>query len=104
MLTEILELYLKGSISKGNHGYQEGLGTKTALAELITERHNYKIMYEFDLKNFFPSVSHRILRKVLLEAGIPNYMIIYFLLPLLRKPKLDLELEVPDYQTRKESI
>jgi len=104
MWTEILELYLKGSIDPSNHGYQEGRGTKTALEDLLTKHKDYPIIYEFDLANFFPSVNHKILEEILRKYGLPQYMIIYFLLPLQQKPKLDLNLEVIDYETGAETI
>jgi len=104
MWTEMLELYLKGSINRGHHGYQENKGCNTAWIDLLRKQDKYSYIYEFDLCNFFPSVSHSILFKILKDLGIPSYMIIYFLLPLQAKPDLDMELEVPDYQTGKESV
>jgi len=104
MWTEILELYLKGTMNKSCHGYQEFKGCGTAWIDLLNKQGNYKYIYEFDLENFFPSVQHSLLTKILFDLGIPAYMIIYFLLPLQEKPKLDMELEVPDYQTGKKSV
>jgi len=101
MWTEILELYLRGTIGLGHHGYQNLKGTSTALQEILSLQDNYKHVYEFDLKNFFPSVPHDVLMKILNDLGIPKFMQIYFLLPLQSKPKLDMNLEVPDYATGK---
>jgi len=103
MWTEILELYLKGTINYSHHGYQENKGCNTALIDLYSKQGKYDYIYEFDLENFFPSVPHSYLWKVLYDLGVPAYMIIYFLLPLQTKPTLDLELEVKDYQTGKDS-
>jgi len=96
-------LYLKGTIGPSHHGYQQNKGCSTALKDLFSKQGKYGYVYEFDLENFFPSVQHSILYKLLYSIGIPVFMIQYFLLPLQNKPKLDLELEVPDYVTKQES-
>jgi len=101
MWTEILELYLRGTIGLGHHGYQNGKGTSSALQDILTLQDNFEHVYEFDLKNFFPSVSHSVLMHILNDLGIPKFMQIYFLLPLQQKPDLDMDLEVHDYATGK---
>lgn len=106
MWTEILELYLRGSMGNENHAYQNSRGTLTAWNELLEKelRVNWKYIYEFDLANFFPSVSHEVLRETLLDLGIPTWTISMFLKPLLTKPKISLNLEVIDYMTYQPSV
>jgi len=103
MWTEILELYLKGLIASSNHGFQSGKGCHSALSEILTKQNDFKFMYEFDLENFFPTVSHQIVSEILESYNIPGSQIKYFLLPLQKKPSLDLKLEIPDHQSNKES-
>ena len=98
MWSEVLELYLKGMIDWGHHGFQEGVGTKTALEDLHSNILRYPYVYEFDLKNFFPSVSQSVVISIMRDMGIPAWVCHLLLLPVRRKPVLDLELEVPDYQ------
>jgi len=75
----------------------------TALKDLLNNKIRYKNIYEFDLKNFFPSINQAELFSVLSEIKIPLSMIYYFLLPLQEKPKISLDFECRDYQTGKES-
>lgn len=106
MWTEMLELYLRGSMGKENHAYQNSKGTLTAWKVLLEKelKVNWKYIYEFDLANFFPSVSHEVLRKTLLELGIPDWTISMLLKPLLTKPQISLNLEVIDYMTNGPSV
>lgn len=60
---------------------------------------NYKYIYEFDLENFFPSVSHKVLKSCMKDVGIPTYIINYMVDPLSIKPVAAFDLNVPDYQS-----
>lgn len=106
MWTEILELYLRGSMGEENHAYQNNRGTLTAWKALLEKelKVNWKYIYEFDLANFFPSVSHIVLKETLRELGIPLWMVAMLLKPLIVKPRLSLNLEVIDYMTNKPSV
>ena len=106
MWTEILELYLRGSMGEENHAYQNNRGTLTAWKALLEKelKVNWKYIYEFDLANFFPSVSHIVLKETLRELGIPLWMVAMLLKPLIVKPRLSLNLEVIDYMTNQPSV
>ena len=108
MWTEILELYLRGSMGIENHAYQYGKGTQTAWIDLLNKdsylKGNWKYIYEFDLANFFPSVSHLELIKTLRNLGVPVWTISMLLNPLLNKPQISLDLEVKDYETDNSSV
>jgi len=106
MWTEILELYLRGTMGDENHAYQCNKGTLTAWKDLLNNKlkGNWKYIYEFDLENFFPSVNHLFLIETLSGVGIPGWTISMLLEPLLVKPKMSLDLEVRDYQSGKESV
>jgi hypothetical protein len=48
-----------------------GVGTKTAIQQLITDTVKHKYVYEFDLKGFFNNVDIDSVIKMLLERGMP---------------------------------
>lgn len=106
MWTELLELYLRGSMGVENHAYQKSRGTLTAWKELLNSllKKNWKYIYEFDLENFFPSVDHRMLVLTLKDLGIPTWTVSMLLSPLINKPSISLDLECKDYQSNKVSV
>jgi hypothetical protein len=48
-----------------------GVGTKTAIQQLVSDSVNHQYIYEFDLKGFFNNVDIDAVMKLLLERGMP---------------------------------
>jgi len=71
MWNGFLTLFLEEEIKKYNHAYMPGVGTKTAIQQLITDTVKHKHVYEFDLKGFFNNVDIDSVIKKLLERGMP---------------------------------
>lgn len=84
-LTLILELLFWGSHPEGQHGYMQNKGTGTAWRQLFLEilrkedEGEYLDVFEYDLKNFFPSVEHHQIDKLLKIFRCPLGMRIYIL-------------------------
>lgn len=70
MHSKWLALFLYETISKYNHPYLPGKGTKTAAKEYVKKILPSKFVYEFDLKQFFPSVPIETVTKLLREEGV----------------------------------
>lgn len=71
MWTNILHLYLGNLIPESQHGFQPGKGTLTAWKEILAKVINKQNIYEFDLKQFFPSVDIGQIHRQLMWAGVP---------------------------------
>jgi retron-type reverse transcriptase len=72
-----LTLYLRDSVSKYNHAYMPGLGTKTAWKEVIEKVLKANYIYEFDLKGFFDNVSITEVSDILREKKVPEKIVIF---------------------------
>jgi len=66
-----LTLFLEEEIKKYNHAYMPGVGTKSAIQQLVLDTCKHKYIYEFDLKGFFNNVDIDSVIKLLLERGMP---------------------------------
>lgn len=71
MWNGFLTLFLEEEIRKYNHAYMPGVGTTTAIRQLITEVVSHKFIYEFDIKGFFNNVSIYKTVASLRERGMP---------------------------------
>ncbi len=67
--SRILETYLYGSHPPFQHAYMINKGTGTVWRQLLNTAINESNIWEFDLKQFFPSVSHRSLVETLKQIG-----------------------------------
>ena len=99
MWTGLLENYLITTLGKEQHAFMQLKGTSTAWRDLWHKLNKYDNFYEFDLANFFPSVSHSVLDTCMELSGIPYWVRKYLLTSCSVIPKLDLDYEVIDYQT-----
>jgi hypothetical protein len=72
LLNQFLVLNLDNKISKNQHGFRPGKGTLTAWLDILKTIGNYKYVYEFDYKQFFPSLAINKISEVLREEGIPE--------------------------------
>ena len=71
MFNNMMTIFLKDQIPSNFHGFVPNKGTLTAWREL-SKMINMKYIYEFDLKQFFPSVPVNEVTKKLLNLGIPK--------------------------------
>lgn len=67
-----LTLFLAKEVSWFNHAYQPGKGTKSAIKDLVEKVLPAKYIYEFDLKQFFPSVDVEEVTSKLISLGVPK--------------------------------
>jgi len=65
-------MYLRPTLEKFNHAYLPGKGSLTAWKELITKALKYDYIYEFDLKQFFPSVDVEKVTEILQKKKVPK--------------------------------
>jgi len=65
MMANFFVTLLKPEIEKYNHGFIPGHGTGTALTEFIERLRVSNYIYEFDFKQFFPSVTPAVVSKKL---------------------------------------
>lgn len=89
-----LQGFLK--IKSYQHGFLPHRGTGTAWKEILTKVIPSSNIYEFDLKQFFPSVNVEELQKALIKDGLPNHVLDFLVencssAPLLPKVLLDRE-------------
>lgn len=69
MLNTAFAIWLEPFWEEGQHGYYPGKGTLTAWREIL-KKLSAKDIFEFDLKQFFPSVEIQALTKILIDMGI----------------------------------
>lgn len=75
MWNNFLTQAFKPSLEKFNHGFLPGKGTGTAWQEVIKRVLDSKFIYEFDLKQFFPSTSHAYVLEMLERFKVPPRVI-----------------------------
>lgn len=93
-----LTMYLRPTLEKFNHAYLPGKGALTAWKELITKALKYDYIYEFDLKQFFPSVDVEKVTEILQKKKVPKWYT-YMLENINRTiPKLPKELKLDESQ------
>jgi len=73
MYQNMLQIFLKTRITNRQHGFQPGKGTLTAWKDLLNKIHNYKYVYEIDLKQCFPSIRMDFILSELKLAGMPKF-------------------------------
>lgn len=75
LINQFLVLNLDHTISKAQHGFRPGRGTLTAWLELLKSIGHYKYVFEFDYKQFFPSIAISKISEVLRQENIPNHIV-----------------------------
>jgi hypothetical protein len=83
----LLMIFLGKEIHKNQHGYFKGRGTATAWGVVLEEVINAKSIYEFDFKQFFPSVNVSMVSLLLNKVGLPKEICDYLLSMNLSYPK-----------------
>lgn len=78
MWGNFIEMAVSPELKKFNHGFMSGRGTNTAWSEVVTKVLDKKYIYEFDLKQFFPSVSHNLVEEALRSYEVPAHLISWF--------------------------
>lgn len=97
MYSTILRWFLLPYIPTSQHGYIPQRGVVTAWSEIIEKVINSPDIYEFDLKQFFPSVSSAYISKILEEDLKMPVKEIYYIQDLNKAlPKLPKELKLPE--------
>jgi len=71
-MNQFLVLNLDHKLSENQHGFRPGRGTLTAWVEILKSIGNYKYVFEFDYKQFFPSIAINKISEVLRNEGIPE--------------------------------
>ena len=61
MFNKLLVFYLNHRIKGNRHGFRPGLATGTAWQYILTKGLEYKYIYEWDLSEYFETVSIRVL-------------------------------------------
>jgi hypothetical protein len=96
MYTNLLRLFIQPYIPEEQHAYQTGKGVVTAWEELMKIKDKPDI-YEFDLKQFFPSVSNQYISKILHQKLNMPVGEVYFLQDIFKMlPKLPKDLKLPE--------
>lgn len=72
MIANFLYIFLEDYFLKSQHGFIPGRGTLSAWIDLLKKIHNYKYIYEFDLKQFFPSVNVHEISRILRNLQVPS--------------------------------
>jgi hypothetical protein len=98
MWTGVLDLYLQGTF-RNQHAYLSGKGTGTAWRYLFNNLFRWANIFEFDLSNFFPSVSQVQIKTILSDLNIPHWVILYLTGNAFTIPKMSFNFEVIDYMT-----
>lgn len=97
MYSTILRWYIQPHIPSSQHGYIANRGILTAWEEIVNKVINQPDIYEFDLKQFFPSVSTSYISKLLQERCHLPIKEIYYLQDMFKSlPKLPKELKLPE--------
>jgi len=99
MLNTILVIYLEPTWPKNQHGYFPRKGTLTVWREIL-RRISSPDIYEFDLKQFFPSVEIQAISKILRNLETPKWVVEYIENLNKSKPKLAIEDLVDERKTR----
>lgn len=66
MLNNFITMWVRKDLEEWNHGFMPGRGTNTCIRDTVKILNDYKYIYEFDLKQFFPSV---------VVSDVTNYLI-----------------------------
>lgn len=56
MMNNFITMWVRKDLVGWNHGFMPGLGTNTCIRDTVKILNDYKYVFEFDLKQFFPSV------------------------------------------------
>jgi hypothetical protein len=72
MLNNFIFQFVKLELLNSQHGFIKGRGTMTAWREVMNKIIEKKFIYECDLKQFFPSISHAVLDYRLFMTGMPK--------------------------------
>jgi len=88
MYANIVRFWLRDSISGCQHGYIPGRGVVTAWQSIIQHVIPSPDIYEFDLKQFFPSVDTGFISEKLLESKLPIAELYYLQDMFKAQPKL----------------
>lgn len=85
-------IYFSGYISGFQHGYRKNKGVVTAWQDLSSKffSNSFNYWYEFDLKQFFPSINRSKIVHILENLGVPKTLRNYF---------FDLSLNYPALET-----
>jgi len=75
MLNNFLFQFMRSYLLSSQHGFIKGRGTLTAWAEVFQKVIQHKYIWECDLAQFFPSVSHLALINPLLRMDVPEWVI-----------------------------
>jgi hypothetical protein len=77
MWSNFLTLYFRKDLEEFNHGFLPGKGTTSAWKEIIKKVLNKRYIYEFDLKQFFPSVNPNAVERLLVEGKVEGKIVAY---------------------------
>jgi hypothetical protein len=72
MLNNFLYIYIEKYFLSSQHGFIPTRGTLSAWMDLLNKINKYDYIYEFDLKQFFPSVNNLEIRKILRSLNVPT--------------------------------
>jgi hypothetical protein len=75
MLNNFLFQFLYTNFLDSQHGFIKGKGTLTAWRDIFNKVIKARNIYECDLRQFFPSISHAIIEQELVNAGLPRMII-----------------------------
>jgi hypothetical protein len=98
-MTKILELWVTPIYAKWQHAYISNLGCGTAWRYFFKKIHGMENILEFDLNNFFPSVKHESLRRILREYGVSDFYTKWIMCIIKETLEMPKSLEIPDLAT-----
>lgn len=76
MLNQFIVFRLDRTLHPAQHGFRPGRGTLTCWREILSRVIQHKNIYEYDLKQFFPSVSLWYIERKLKYMGIPDDLLV----------------------------
>jgi len=94
LITSFIMIFLEGRLGSYQHAYQRGKGVVTAWKELNKYLDRAVSIFEFDLKQFFPSLNVGYVIDILVRLGLPD---------LLRNWLFELNLQYPAERTLDET-
>jgi hypothetical protein len=79
LLNGLLSIFLQDHQPANQHGFWKGRSPITAWTQIINEALNAPDIYEFDLKNFFPSVKLKKIQYCLEDLRVPDEWVDYIM-------------------------
>lgn len=75
MWNNFLTMYLRRYMEEWNHAYMPRKGSTTAWREILLKVRKARYIYEFDINQFFPNVDINLVSDLLIEKGVPKWLV-----------------------------